>query len=74
MRGVVVLNTAAKADFVEFRGAGFAAYLVRPVRPRSLLTQLGAGSAHSSDTRRSRQSRGRAELASRPTPGLGGGR
>ena len=43
MHGIVVLDTAAKADFAEFRAAGFAAYLVRPVRPRSLLTQLGAG-------------------------------
>jgi PAS domain S-box-containing protein len=41
--GIVVLDTAAKADFAEFRAAGFAAYLVRPVRPRSMLTQLGAG-------------------------------
>ena len=61
VRGVVVLNTAAKADFVEFRGAGFAAYLVRPVRPRSLLTQLGAGSAHSSAPA------GRAKAAAEPS-------
>jgi PAS domain S-box-containing protein len=49
VHGIVVLNTAAKADFAEFRGAGFAAYLVRPVRPRSLLTHLGAGSAQASE-------------------------
>ena len=61
VHGVVVLNTAAKADFVEFRGAGFAAYLVRPVRPRSLLTQLGAGSAHSSAPA------GRAKAAAEPS-------
>ncbi|HET6222350.1 MAG TPA: ATP-binding protein, partial [Dongiaceae bacterium] len=43
VHGVVVLDTAAKADFVQFRDAGFDAYLVRPVRPQSVLTHLGAG-------------------------------
>ena len=38
VHGVIVLDTAAKADFVQFRDAGFDAYLVRPVRPRSVLT------------------------------------
>jgi two-component system, sensor histidine kinase and response regulator len=38
---VVVLDTAAKADFARFRDGGFDAYLVRPVRPRSLLTRVG---------------------------------
>src|SRR5262249_8975140 len=42
VQGVVVLDTAAKADFVRFRDAGFDAYLVRPVRPQSVLTHLGA--------------------------------
>jgi PAS domain S-box-containing protein len=42
VQGVVVLDTAAKADFVRFREAGFDAYLVRPVRPQSVLTHLGA--------------------------------
>jgi PAS domain S-box-containing protein len=61
VHGIVVLNTAARADFAEFRGAGFAAYLVRPVRPRSLLTQLGAGSAHTNE------SAGRAKAAAEPS-------
>jgi PAS domain S-box-containing protein len=39
--GIVVLDTAAKADFSQFRDAGFDAYLVRPVRPQSLLTHVG---------------------------------
>jgi PAS domain S-box-containing protein len=39
--GIVVLDTAAKADFGQFRDAGFDAYLVRPVRPQSLLTHMG---------------------------------
>jgi signal transduction histidine kinase/CheY-like chemotaxis protein len=43
VQGVVVLDTAAKADFAEFRRAGFDAYLVRPVRPQTLLEGIGAG-------------------------------
>jgi CheY-like chemotaxis protein len=42
VHGVIVLDTAAKADFIHFRDAGFDAYLVRPVRPRSVLTHLSA--------------------------------
>ena len=42
VQGVVVLDTAAKADFAQFRDAGFDAYLVRPVRPQSVLTRVGA--------------------------------
>jgi CheY-like chemotaxis protein len=41
VQGIIVLDTAAKADFVQFRDAGFDAYLVRPVRPQSLLTHVG---------------------------------
>jgi CheY-like chemotaxis protein len=43
VQGIVVLDTAAKANFAEFRAAGFDAYLSRPVRPQSLLTHLGGG-------------------------------
>ncbi len=43
VQGVVVLDTAAKADFARFRDGGFDAYLVRPVRPRSVLTRVGVG-------------------------------
>jgi CheY-like chemotaxis protein len=43
VQGVIVLDTAAKADFVLFRDVGFDAYLLRPVRPQSVLTHLGAG-------------------------------
>jgi PAS domain S-box-containing protein len=43
VQGVIVLDTAAKTDFTQFRDAGFDAYLVRPVRPQSVLTHLGAG-------------------------------
>src|SRR5262245_6939285 len=61
VHGIVVLNTAGKADFAEFRGAGFAAYLVRPVRPHSLLTHLGAASAQTSEPA------GRAKAAAEPS-------
>jgi PAS domain S-box-containing protein len=43
VQGLIVLDTAAKADFARFRDAGFDAYLVRPVRPRSMLTHVGGG-------------------------------
>src|SRR5262245_44250715 len=55
--GVIVLDRAAKADFAQFRDAGFAAYLLRPVRPQSVLTGLGAG-----------QEREPAALPARPAP------
>ena len=42
VQGVVVLERSAKADFGPFRASGFDTYLVRPVRPRSVLTHLGA--------------------------------
>jgi PAS domain S-box-containing protein len=42
VQGVVVLERSAKADFARFREAGFDTYLVRPVRPQSVLTHLGA--------------------------------
>ncbi len=43
VQGVVLLDTTAKADFAQFRDAGFDAYLVRPVRPQSVLTRVGLG-------------------------------
>jgi CheY-like chemotaxis protein len=41
VHGIVVLDTAAKSDFANFRNAGFDAYLVRPIRPSSVLTHVG---------------------------------
>ncbi|MEI9900177.1 MAG: ATP-binding protein [Hyphomicrobium sp.] len=41
VRGVVLVNTLARSSLAEFRAAGFDAYLVRPVRPASMLVQLG---------------------------------
>ena len=43
VQGIIVLDTAAKADFARFRDAGFGVYLLRPVRPQSVLTRLGTG-------------------------------
>jgi PAS domain S-box-containing protein len=49
VQGIVVLDTSAKAAFGDHRAAGFDAYLVRPVRPQSLLAALGAGFADSAE-------------------------
>jgi CheY-like chemotaxis protein len=50
VQGIVVLDTAAKADFAKFRNAGFDAYLVRPVRPNSVLTLVGARTGPPTET------------------------
>src|SRR5262249_56740677 len=42
--------TAAKADFAQFRDAGYDAYLVRPVRPQSLLTHMGVSTVEGGAT------------------------
>lgn len=39
-RAVVIIDPAERSDIPSFRAAGFDGYLVRPVRPFSLLTQL----------------------------------
>jgi signal transduction histidine kinase/CheY-like chemotaxis protein len=39
-RGIVLINLLSRASLQCFRDAGFEAYLVRPVRPASLLRQL----------------------------------
>ncbi len=41
VRGIVLVNVLARANLADFRGAGFDAYLVRPVRPASMMMQLG---------------------------------
>jgi len=41
VRGIVLVNVLARAGLSEFRAAGFDAYLVRPVRPASMMMQLG---------------------------------
>jgi CheY-like chemotaxis protein len=41
VRCIVLVNVLERASLSEFRAAGFDAYLVRPVRPASLLLQLG---------------------------------
>ena len=43
VRGIVLVNVLARANLAEFRAAGFDAYLVRPVRPASLMLHLGFG-------------------------------
>ena len=41
VRGVVLIDQLGRKSLAEFRTAGFDAYLIRPVRPLSLLSQLG---------------------------------
>ena len=41
VRGVVLIDHLGRGALGEFRTAGFDAYLIRPVRPLSLLSQLG---------------------------------
>ncbi len=43
VQGIVVLDTTARLDFPAFRTAGFDAYLLRPVRPQSMLAGIWAG-------------------------------
>jgi len=41
-RGMVLIEVSERGLLKDFRRAGFEAYLIRPVRPSSLLVQLGA--------------------------------
>jgi signal transduction histidine kinase/DNA-binding response OmpR family regulator len=41
VRGIVLIDALARANLKTFRSIGFDAYLVRPVRPQSLLAQIG---------------------------------
>jgi PAS domain S-box-containing protein len=49
VRGIVLVNVLARASLSEFRAAGFDAYLVRPVRPASMMMQLGLRGGRSLD-------------------------
>jgi two-component system, sensor histidine kinase and response regulator len=42
VRGIVTMGAVARGGLKAFRAHGFDSYLVRPVRPQSLLAQLGA--------------------------------
>ena len=39
-KGLVLIDAMSRADFANFRAAGFDAYLIRPVRPEAVLQQL----------------------------------
>jgi CheY-like chemotaxis protein len=41
VRGIVVIDANTRTSLSKFHATGFDAFLVRPIRPRSLLTQLG---------------------------------
>jgi CheY-like chemotaxis protein len=49
VRGIVLVNVLARASLSEFRAAGFDAYLVRPVRPASMMMQLGLNGPRDAD-------------------------
>lgn len=57
VRGIVLIDMAGRTRLAPFRAAGFDAYLISPVRPASLLAQLGTvrhtGHARSPDAARS---------------------
>jgi PAS domain S-box-containing protein len=44
-RGIVLIGTNARSGLRNFRARGFESYLVRPVRPQSLVALLGAPTA-----------------------------
>lgn len=48
VRGVVLIEPSSRPSLPAFKASGFDAYLVRPVRPSSIVTQIiaRAGSAH----------------------------
>ena len=41
VRGIVLIDMSGRTQLAPFRAAGFDAYLISPVRPTSLLAQLG---------------------------------
>jgi CheY-like chemotaxis protein len=41
VRGLITIDVAGRADLPDFRREGFDAYLMRPVRPDSILLQIG---------------------------------
>ena len=41
VQGIVLVNVLSRASLSKFRASGFEAYLVRPVRPASMMMQLG---------------------------------
>ena len=41
VQGIVLVNVLSRAGLSKFRASGFEAYLVRPVRPASMMMQLG---------------------------------
>jgi CheY-like chemotaxis protein len=41
VRGIVLISASARSALAGFRAHGFEGYLVRPVRPQSVLAQLG---------------------------------
>ena len=54
VRGIVAVKASERDSLKVFRAEGFAGYLVRPVRPASLLAQIGLGVGASHPASRAR--------------------
>ncbi len=69
VRGIVLIDMTGRTALAEFRPTGFAAYLVRPVRPVSLLTQLAP--ARKTGDAPARRSPASGNAVERPSPVAG---
>ncbi|MGI9406561.1 MAG: response regulator, partial [Hyphomicrobiaceae bacterium] len=67
-RSLIVIDSADRARLSDFREEGFAAYLMRPVRPASLLSQLAQPGPDTSDISNTSRSLEIGKRASAPTP------
>lgn len=66
VRGIVLLGPMARGGLKSFRAEGFESYLIRPVRPQSLLALLGSAKGNQLDDVRDHTSIG--TLAQPPSP------
>jgi CheY-like chemotaxis protein len=69
VRGIVLVNVLGRASLSQFRAAGFDAYLVRPVRPASMMLHLGLHSPRKlsdTDADRTPQSPALGAIGNRP--------
>jgi PAS domain S-box-containing protein len=62
LRALVLIEPSGRAGLDRLRAAGFDAYLVRPVRPASLASQIGIGTSHLAPAHRE-ESRSRTQEA-----------
>jgi PAS domain S-box-containing protein len=70
-RAVVIIDPAERGDLPSFRAQGFNGYLVRPIRPFSLLTQLFAGPGQDPPRMKEAASPARVSVGSHAADGSG---